>query len=193
MSLTSRSVDRHRTVTALMVAAALVVAAVATLPTLLPRQLGSLHRIQVDTDPENMLSGDEPVRVFHDEMKERLALHDMVVVGVVNESHPAGVFNPQSLAKVQALTRFAETLHGPEIGEPEGVGVIRKDLIAPGTVDTIEPTSAGVSSRVRKIPFFFGRELQLAHARPAGHPGPGQRDPTPGPPHPVPPRHAGQP
>jgi len=128
-----------------MIAITLAVAGLAVLPSVLPGKLGFLNRIEVDTDPENMLSSDEPVRVFHDEMKERLALHDMIVVGVVNESHPAGVFNPQSLAKVQALTRFAETLHGAQIGEADGVGVIRKDLIAPGTVDTIEPTSAGVS------------------------------------------------
>ncbi len=145
MSLPSRSVDRHMALTVGMIAITLAVAGLAVLPSVLPGKLGFLNRIEVDTDPENMLSSDEPVRVFHDEMKKRLALHDMIVVGVVNESHPAGVFNPQSLAKVQALTRFAETLHGSQIGEADGVGVIRKDLIAPGTVDTIEPTSAGVS------------------------------------------------
>ncbi|MHC4693372.1 MAG: efflux RND transporter permease subunit [Planctomycetota bacterium] len=99
---------------------------------------GLIVRIQVDTDPENMLSEDEAVRVFHNEVKERFALNDIVVVGVVNDKDEDGVFNPSSLKKIYELTEFAKTLRWPdkEGGEKE-VGVIEVDLMAPSTVDHI--------------------------------------------------------
>ena len=78
--------------------------------------LGSLMPlVHVDTDPENMLSKQDPVRVFHNAMKERFAVHDMIVVGVVNEEDPDGVFNPSSLRKVYALTQFARRLQGDDM------------------------------------------------------------------------------
>jgi predicted RND superfamily exporter protein len=85
--------------------------------------LGSLiPRVHVDTDPENMLPADDSARVFHHEMKERFAVHDMIVVGVVNERHPDGVFNPRSLQKVYALTQFSKQLRGPGL-EPGAVDI----------------------------------------------------------------------
>ncbi len=66
--------------------------------------------IHVDTDPENMLSEDEPVRVFHNETKERFALNDIVVVGIVNDEHPNGISNPSSLGRIYELTEFAKRL-----------------------------------------------------------------------------------
>ncbi|MFO7957489.1 MAG: MMPL family transporter [Candidatus Brocadiia bacterium] len=96
------SVDRPRLVTALMVIAALVLAAF-------------MPRVKIDTDPENMLSKDDPVRVFHNRMKEEFAVHDMIVVGLVNEEHEDGVFNPGSLRKVYALTEYAKQLRGEKL------------------------------------------------------------------------------
>jgi len=100
--------------------------------------LGALiPRIKIDTDPENMLSKDEAVRVFHNLTKERFALNDIVVAGIVNNEHPEGVFNPSSLARIYELTEFAKTLwwHDEESGS-EG-GVVKVDLLAPSTVDHI--------------------------------------------------------
>ena len=67
------------------------------------RSLSFLPTVTVDTDPENMLSPSEPVRIFHDEMKKRMDLHDMVVVGIVNEHDPNGVFNPYTGIKTNLL------------------------------------------------------------------------------------------
>ncbi|MCD6365131.1 MAG: MMPL family transporter [Planctomycetes bacterium] len=97
----------------------------------------------MDTDPENMLSADEPVRVFHRRMKKALSLYDMVVVGVVNEKDPDGVFNPRTLKRVYELTEFAATLTGAEIGAAVGRGVVPDDIIAPSTVDSMEPGEGG--------------------------------------------------
>lgn len=100
-----------------------------------------LQGVKVDTDPENMLSADEPVRVFHNRMKAAFSLHDLVVVGVVQEDNPDGVFNPQTLGEVHQLTQYAGTLRWDEDGEPSGV--VRADIISPGNVDNIEQAGAG--------------------------------------------------
>ncbi|HQA89114.1 MAG TPA: hypothetical protein PK316_05655, partial [Sedimentisphaerales bacterium] len=108
--------------------------------------LGALiPRIRVDTDPENMLSAEEPVRVFHDRTKEEFVLSDMVVVGIVNNVHPDGVFNPESLSRIYELTEFARTLRWRSEEDPNReVGVIEVDLLAPSTVDHIGQGGPGV-------------------------------------------------
>jgi predicted RND superfamily exporter protein len=94
--------------------------------------------IKVDTDPENMLSPDEPVRVFHNRTKERFSLSDIVVVGIVNNKDPNGVYNPSSLARIYELAEFAKTLRWEDENDPnEQIGVIEVDLLAPSTVDHI--------------------------------------------------------
>ena len=101
--------------------------------------LGSLiSRIKVDTDPENMLSKEEAVRVFHDQTKELFELNDIVVLGIVNNENPNGVFNPSSLARIYELTEYARTLTWPDAQNPEEqTGVVEVDLLSPSTVDHI--------------------------------------------------------
>jgi len=115
--------------------------ALVALPTLLPQTFSGLHPLKIDTDPENMLAADEPVRVFHNAMKREFSLHDMVVVGVVDDAHPQGVFNTGTLADIHALVEFAKTLSWEVDGKTEGV--IGADVIAPSTVDNIEPGELG--------------------------------------------------
>jgi len=97
--------------------------------------------IRVDTDPENMLSADEPVRVFHDQTKEDFVLYDIVVLGVVNNEDPNGVFNVASLNRIYELTEFARTWHSED--DPNE-GVIEVDLMAPSLVDHISQGGPGV-------------------------------------------------
>lgn len=89
--------------------------------------------IQVDTDPETMLSADDPARVFHNESKEGFALHDLIVVGVVNEAEPEGVFNPESLARIHDLSERLKSIDG----------VIAPDVLGPSTMDNIEQAGPG--------------------------------------------------
>ena len=58
--------------------------------------------IQIDTDPENMLPSEQEDRARHNVIKEQFNLHDMIVVGVVNEANPNGVFIAQSLTALHA-------------------------------------------------------------------------------------------
>ncbi|MBN2809270.1 MAG: MMPL family transporter [Deltaproteobacteria bacterium] len=107
--------------------------------------LGSLIAlVKVDTDPENMLSAKETVRIFHNQVKKDFDLNDVVVLGIVNEKDKDGVFNPQTLAKVTELTTFIRTLSWPDPAHPgQQIGVIKRNLIAPGTVDSIEQGGPG--------------------------------------------------
>lgn len=134
------AVNRYRAITVTSVIIALLMAALAIVPSVWPQALPALNGITVDTDPENMLAHDEPVRVFNDHMKEVLSLHDMVVVGVINETHPDGVFNVDTLKRIYELTKFAKTLTWPHRDDPnKSEGVVEVDIIAPSTVDNIEP------------------------------------------------------
>ena len=124
-AITDYSIKHYKLVTICMVVFAVALGALIPL-------------IEVDTDPENMLSENEAVRVFHNLTKERFALNDIVVVGIVNNKNPNGVFNPVSLARIYELTEFAKTLSWPDEEKPgEQIGVIAVDLLAPSTVDHI--------------------------------------------------------
>ncbi|MHA2315867.1 MAG: RND transporter, partial [Candidatus Hermodarchaeia archaeon] len=126
------SIEHYKLITAIMVLFTLLLGALIPL-------------IKVDTDPENMLSADEPVRVFHNQTKKQFALNDIVVVGIINDKNPNGVFNPSSLARVYELTEFARTLRWPDEEDPnEQIGVIEVDLLAPSTVDHIGQGGPGV-------------------------------------------------
>ena len=178
--IVARSVKHYKAVTWVVLVATLLVAVVAAAPSVFPNALSFLSPVKVDTDPENMLSADEPVRLFHNRMKRVLNLHDMVVVGVVNERDPNGVFNVSTLRKIYDLADYARKLKGAEIGQPAGssAGVIDVDLLSLSTVDSIEPSANGVSfsklmpqppaddkaaldvwRKARRVPFLFGTLL----------------------------------
>ena len=101
----------------------------------------TLNGLRIDTDPENMLAEDEPVRAFHNEMMAEFGLYDFIVVGVVEETHPNGVFNAQTLGDVLELARFAETIRWGNESAPEGV--IASEILAPNRVDVVEQAGLG--------------------------------------------------
>jgi len=178
--IVSRSVRHYKLLTWIVVLVTLLLAIAAAAPSILPSVLSFMSPVKVDTDPENMLPADEAVRVFHNRMKRTLNLHDMVVVGIVNDQDPNGVFNVSTLKKVYDLAEYAKSLKGAEIGQPadSDEGVIEVDLMAPSTVDAIEPVAGGVSfswlmgqppaddkaamevwRKASRIPFLFGTML----------------------------------
>src|SRR6056297_2753832 len=104
------------------------------LTVLLTVLLGSqIPRIQIDTDPENMLPDDQTDRVFHNQVEETFRLHDALVVGLVNTSHPEGVYNVQSMTALHRLT--------DEILQLDGV--IRPDLMSLAVADNITQGEQG--------------------------------------------------
>ena len=75
-------------------------------------------KVHFDNDPENMLSEDEHVRVFHNEVKKTYDLYDFVIVGIVNTVHEDGVFNVDTLNKVDDLTQQLLSLQPNAQGLP---------------------------------------------------------------------------
>jgi len=131
-SITNTSIKHYKLITIVMVVFTLALGAMIPL-------------IRVDTDPENMLSEDEAVRVFHHLTKETFALSDIVVLGIVNNKDENGVFNPASLERVYELTQFA--LEELQWEDPRNtgryIGVKKIDLLAPSRVDNIEQGAPG--------------------------------------------------
>ena len=96
--------------------------------------LGSLiARIQIDTDPENMLPSTQTDRVFHNAIEERFTHHDVIVVGIVNETHPNGIYNVESLTALHKLTQSILSLEG----------VITPDLMSLAVTDNIDQEGPG--------------------------------------------------
>ncbi|MBS3821394.1 MAG: MMPL family transporter, partial [Phycisphaerae bacterium] len=142
--LVARFATGHRgLVTVGMIAFTIIVGALAAAPSLWQPTADHLHTVTIDTDPENMLGEDEPVRVFHDHMKEQFRLYDMIVVGVVDQRDPNGVFNVDTLGRIYELTQYAKTLRGETIDAEPNAGVVSVDLIAPSTVDHVESQGLG--------------------------------------------------
>lgn len=138
------SINHPKLITCLMVIVTLLLVSAATLPNVLPKQFSFLPALKIDTDPENMLSNDEPARVFNHQKKSEFGLSDIVVVGITNDQHQQGVFNTQSLRNIYQLTQFALGLNWPDKEQPgKTAGVISADLIAPSTVDNIEQGGLG--------------------------------------------------
>ncbi|NND43990.1 MAG: MMPL family transporter, partial [Xanthomonadales bacterium] len=96
--------------------------------------LGALMvRLQIDTDPENMLRAEQADRVFHNAVEERFTLHDAIVVGLVNNEHPDGIYNAASLTALHELTQRILELDG----------VIAPDLMSLSTSDNITQEGQG--------------------------------------------------
>ncbi|TNE37925.1 MAG: RND transporter [Alphaproteobacteria bacterium] len=134
--------SRPKTVMRVSAFVSVLLIALVAVPSLMPSSVPFLNGVTIDTDPENMLPADEPVRVYHNDQKKNFALHDMVVVGVVDNESPQGVFTVETLKEIYALTNYAKSLRWQD---DKGIwhGVIEKDLMSPSTVDNIEQAGLG--------------------------------------------------
>jgi predicted RND superfamily exporter protein len=121
--LTLFSLDRPKTVIALVVVATLIFAL-------------QFPKITIDTDPENMLEPDQPDRVLYDRVKKEFGVHDMIVVGIVDER---GVFRPESLEGVARATSGILRIKG----------VIIPDVVSLTTTDNVK--SSGGFLEVRPV------------------------------------------
>ncbi|RME29464.1 MAG: RND transporter, partial [Candidatus Zixiibacteriota bacterium] len=88
-------------------------------------------KIKIDTDPENMLKADEPVRLFHHVTKRDFNLHDFIAVGVVRKPT---AFTADLLNRIYRITAEIEEIDG----------VIVDDIMAPSTVDDIKQGAGGL-------------------------------------------------
>ncbi|MCE2027236.1 efflux RND transporter permease subunit [Sessilibacter corallicola] len=87
-------------------------------------------KIQTDTDPENMLPTTDLDRQYHNQVKETFALHDSLVIGIVN---PDSIYHPKTLAKLVKVTEFIDGLDS----------VVHQDILSLATVDNISQKEPG--------------------------------------------------
>ena len=118
--VTRFATQRPKTVYAIVVLATLVTGAM-------------IPWIHIDTDPENMLPAEQPDRVFHNRVEDRFTLHDALVVGIVNESHPDGIYNVETLGALHELSKAILALDG----------VIGPDLMSLAAADNISQEGPG--------------------------------------------------
>ncbi|MCP4301776.1 MAG: MMPL family transporter [Gammaproteobacteria bacterium] len=126
--LTLFSIDRPKTVIALM--------------TLITVVFGfQFPSVTIDADPENMLDADQADRVFYNQTKDAFGIHDLIVVGVVDETD---VFRPESLEGILRATT--------EILKIDGV--IIEDVISPSTTDNVKSSGGllDIHPVLREIP-----------------------------------------
>ena len=86
--------------------------------------IAMVPRLNVDTDPENMLVADAPARVFHNQTKKQFSMHDMIVVGAVSER---SIFTPENLGDIAHVSESISQIEG----------VIVDDLMSLTSVDNI--------------------------------------------------------
>jgi len=124
----------------------------------------AISQITVDTDPENMLSKDEPARVFHNQVKKEFQLHDIIVVGAVVRDKE-DIFNVQSLADLKKLTDYILTIDGVVKNdvnslstidniEQAGPGTIRFEWMMPSAPNTDEEAKA-IGEKAKRLPFVM--------------------------------------
>jgi predicted RND superfamily exporter protein len=129
LSLVEFSVDHPRWV----VAVALVLTAVS---------LTQFPKVRTDTNPKHMLPETAAVRVWNDEVERTFGLHeDTIVLGVVRDG---GVLNPQTLARIDAITN--EIVRLP--------GVAARDVASFSTSDnvTVEEDRLSVGPLMPAVP-----------------------------------------
>ncbi len=93
-------------------------------------------KIQIDTDPENMLAADQPDRVLYNQIKQNFGIRDLIVFGVTDE---AGVFRPDTLGRVARIVD----------GILKIPGVVTDDVISLTTTNNVR--SKGGLLEVRRI------------------------------------------
>jgi predicted RND superfamily exporter protein len=108
-------------------------------------------RVQVDTDPENMLPVDAPVRVLNEEIRETFDARDMVVVGV---------FSEESLVDASVLTAAAD-FHD-RLGEIDGVDeetMISVRTAIEGAAPATDAEADALAERIAADPLLAGNVL----------------------------------
>ena len=106
----------------------------------------------MDTDPENMLPGDDPVRVLNRSIQSDFGTRDMIALGIVNED---GVLTSETLAKTSQLIDEIKTLPGVI---PEGIVSFKSAIDVPEGELSHEDVSR-IASAVDENPLLAGRVI----------------------------------
>ena len=104
--------------------------------------LGALMAfVEVDTDPENMLPADHPVRVRNAEVRDTFGAHDLIVVGVVADD----IRTPEALGAVDQLARATAGIDGVLGDEVVWFGAVTGGEVDVGDQGAVDATVAAVA------------------------------------------------
>lgn len=104
-------------------------------------------KIAIDTDPENMLEPNQPDRVFYNQVKTEFGIHDLIVVGIVDEQ---GVFRPSSLERIARATSEILKIKGVVIEDVVSLTTTNNVKSKGGLLD-IHPVMKSIPSEPEKI------------------------------------------
>ena len=93
-------------------------------------------KIQIDTDPENMLKENEPIRVFHQQVKSDFGIDELIVLGIVREE---GIFHTDSLEKIKKLTDEIIKIKGVISDDVMSLTVTNNVVAGGGTLNVRPP------------------------------------------------------
>lgn len=96
--------------------------------------------IKIDTDPENMLSEEAPIRVFHRNIKKDFAINELIVLGIVRED---GIFQKDSLEKIKRITDEVLNLQGVIADDVLSL-TVTNNVVAGGGILNVRPPMLNV-------------------------------------------------
>ncbi|NOX19905.1 MAG: MMPL family transporter, partial [Nitrospirae bacterium] len=93
-------------------------------------------RVKIDTDPENMLSPEEPVRVFHNKVKKEFGINEMIVLGILRED---GIFHIDTLKRIKEITDRIMKIKGVVAEDIVSLSVTNNVVARSGTLHVRPP------------------------------------------------------
>jgi predicted RND superfamily exporter protein len=93
-------------------------------------------KIKIDTDPENMLRENEPIRVFHKEVKRDFGIEELIVLGITRDD---GIFHKDSLEKICRITDEILKLKGVIADDVTSLTVTNNVVAKDGTLNVRPP------------------------------------------------------
>ena len=92
--------------------------------------------IKIDTDPENMLRENEPIRIFHQEVKKDFGIDELIVLGIVRDD---GIFQQESLKKIKRITDEILKIKGVITDDVISLTVTNNVVATEGTLNVRPP------------------------------------------------------
>jgi predicted RND superfamily exporter protein len=104
-------------------------------------------KIKIDTDPENMLRKDEPIRIFHKNVKKDFGIEELIVLGIVRDD---GIFHKDSLERVKRITDEILKIKGVIADDVVSL-TVTNNVVAKNGVLNVRPPMTEVPETERDI------------------------------------------
>lgn len=120
-------------------------------------------KIKIDTDPENMLRENEPIRVFHQQVKNDFGIEELIVLGIVRDD---GIFQKDSLERIKRITDEVLKIKGVIADDVVSLTVTNNVVAREGTLNVRPPmiyvpeTQEGIENLKKEVldnPLFKDR------------------------------------